>query len=284
MERPVVVGVDGSESGLEAVDWAADEAVLRGVPLRVLHASLWQRFEHCESPSPQADSGQSPERILAERILAAAQQRAARRQPDAHVTAEIQGSDPVEMLLRAGESAAMVVTGARGREPVREMLLGSVALGTAGRATCPTVVVRGGVRTFGGSGTVVLGVSARSQGTAAVSFAVEEAEARGWDLECVHALGRREGSDPEGVTARARAGESLDALALPVPARVNVRTAVLEGTPWHVLLDVARDAGLLVVGARRRQGIFGLELGLANHAALMRAPCPVAVVPEPMTA
>ncbi|MFC8434947.1 universal stress protein [Streptomyces sp. NPDC057253] len=34
-----MVGVDGSEPGLRAVDWASDEAALRGLPLRLVHAS-----------------------------------------------------------------------------------------------------------------------------------------------------------------------------------------------------------------------------------------------------
>jgi nucleotide-binding universal stress UspA family protein len=36
---PLVVGIDGSEASLEAVDWAADEAVRHGVPLDLLHAA-----------------------------------------------------------------------------------------------------------------------------------------------------------------------------------------------------------------------------------------------------
>ncbi|WP_448316081.1 universal stress protein, partial [Streptomyces sp. CO7] len=45
MRLPLVVGVDGSEQSLGAVDWAADEAALRGLPLRLVHASLWERYE-----------------------------------------------------------------------------------------------------------------------------------------------------------------------------------------------------------------------------------------------
>ncbi|WP_405653524.1 universal stress protein [Streptomyces sp. NBC_00019] len=36
---PLVVGIDGSQASLEAVDWAADEAARHDVPLRLLHAA-----------------------------------------------------------------------------------------------------------------------------------------------------------------------------------------------------------------------------------------------------
>ncbi|MFB7510384.1 universal stress protein, partial [Streptomyces broussonetiae] len=45
MERPLVVGVGGSDSSLQAVDWAADETARHGLPLRLVHASLWERHE-----------------------------------------------------------------------------------------------------------------------------------------------------------------------------------------------------------------------------------------------
>ncbi len=40
MELPLVVGVDGSDFSLAAVDWAVDEAIRRGLPLRLVHAAL----------------------------------------------------------------------------------------------------------------------------------------------------------------------------------------------------------------------------------------------------
>ena len=39
--RPVVAGVDGSESALAAVGWAAAEAARRRLPLRLLAAHTW---------------------------------------------------------------------------------------------------------------------------------------------------------------------------------------------------------------------------------------------------
>ena len=52
MTRSVVVGVDGSESSLAAVDLAATEARLRGLPLRVVHAFMWPELGAPLGPSP----------------------------------------------------------------------------------------------------------------------------------------------------------------------------------------------------------------------------------------
>lgn len=51
MELPLVVGVDGSDSSLAAVDWAVDEAARHGLPLRLLYGSLWERYEEVGRPS-----------------------------------------------------------------------------------------------------------------------------------------------------------------------------------------------------------------------------------------
>ncbi|EFL21494.1 putative stress-inducible protein [Streptomyces himastatinicus ATCC 53653] len=62
---------------------------------------------------------------------------------------------------------------------------------------------------------------------------------------------------------------------------VPVAYRAVEGPARKALLDASDQAGLLVVGARRRQGHFGMQLGLVNHAVLHHARCPVAVIPQP---
>ncbi|WP_255947497.1 universal stress protein [Streptomyces odontomachi] len=66
MELPLVVGVDGSEFGLRAVDWATEEAARYGLPLRLVHASLWQRYEQPGNTPSSGNIPTSPARSPAE--------------------------------------------------------------------------------------------------------------------------------------------------------------------------------------------------------------------------
>ncbi|MFB7511191.1 universal stress protein, partial [Streptomyces broussonetiae] len=63
---------------------------------------------------------------------------------------------------------------------------------------------------------------------------------------------------------------------------VEIRRHVVEGPAHRVLLDATAEADLIVVGAQRRHGHFGLQLGRIAHTLLHHARCPVAVVPQPV--
>ncbi|MDP4510008.1 universal stress protein [Nonomuraea turcica] len=67
MNRPIVVGVDGSPSSYEALAWAADDAARRGLDLRIVHVRAPWADEH---PLTAA----SDHRTLTELLAAAAAQ------------------------------------------------------------------------------------------------------------------------------------------------------------------------------------------------------------------
>lgn len=55
----------------------------------------------------------------------------------------------------------------------------------------------------------------------------------------------------------------------------------IEGHPARVLLDAATPADLLIVGSRGHGELVGVLLGSVSHHVVMRAECPVVVVPTP---
>ncbi|MET9893238.1 universal stress protein [Streptomyces sp. NPDC006465] len=292
MDLPLVVGVDGSEPGMRAVDWATDEAALRGLPLRLVYASLWERYE---GAALAEGLGRSSEQIMADRIVEAAAERAHRRAAGVKVTTDVLPEDAVSMLLTEGFGATALVLGSRGRSGIAERLLGSVSLTVAARAHCPVIVLRGGHDNQARAGRhrrVVLGVGDPSHGDAATRFAFREAAERGVPLEAVRAWRSpaHETTDhppttgepvrPHEQRAADILDEALSGAAADRPA-VDVRRRTVEGTARKVLLDASTEADLLVVGVRRHdsQGRIGMQLGRVAHAALHHAACPVAVVP-----
>ncbi|MFF3949020.1 universal stress protein [Streptomyces sp. NPDC001902] len=291
MTLPLVVGTDGSDAALKAVDWAADEAEVRGLPLRIVHASLWERYE---GRAPSFSRVPPEAQILAQHIASSARERAGLRRPGLEVSAEVLAEDTTYALLREATRATAVVVGHRGRGDMAGLLLGSVGLTLAGRAECPVVVVRGDreERDAGsGQGWIVLGVGPDENSAAAVEFAFHEAQLRGCGVRAVHAWRMPPGGSAEygyedeaAKNHRRRAEEHLDqALRAAATARPGVRhhRYVQEGHARKVLLATLDDADLLVVGARRRNSPFGLQLGPVNHAVIHHAPCPVALVPQP---
>ncbi|MEV7391889.1 universal stress protein [Streptomyces sp. NPDC091215] len=281
MTLPLVVGVDGSDGSLQAVDWAAAEAARHDLPLRLVHASLWERYE---GGIPGIGAERPSERVLAEHIVASAADRAARRAPDVKVTTDILPEDPVDALLSEGNNASLVVTGSRGRSELKGLLLGSVGLAVAGRAHCPVIVVRGD--TAGLSGTherILLGAGDPASGGAAARFAFREAAARGCPLDVVRAWRRPMTAEEPAREAESHASALLDALLREPTAEypdVRVRSVTVEGPAHRILVDRSAAADLVILGARRRHGHRGLQLGRVSHALLHHADCPVAVVPQ----
>lgn len=285
MDKPVTVGVDGSPSSMRALDWAADEAALHNLPLRIVHASLWERFE---GTTPAEDLPEARAEVAAlEKIIIDAEARARQRRPEVRVHAEVLPGEPVDVLVHAGEYAFALVVGHRGHHAlVRRLSTGSVGPGVAERAWCPTVVVGDFAPGLpSGNRQVVLGVGEGTDADAAhVAFALHEAHARGGVLVAVHALSRQETRhDPPGLGSPA--ADAL--LSAAVPARtalesgVVVHRHVVDGPAHHALLQAAQHADLLVLGVRHRHGMVHRELRPTHHAALRHSPCPVALVGVP---
>ncbi|MFF2779550.1 universal stress protein [Streptomyces sp. NPDC058052] len=290
MESPLVVGIDGSDPGLTALDWAVDEAVRQGRPLRIVYASLWERYEGAVPPwATDRPWGQ----VLADNVIGQAAERARRRAVGLSFTTHVAAEDAPGALLREGRGAWGVVVGARGRSELGDLLLGSVGLVVAARASCPVVVVRGDRQALEARHErILLGVGDQDADGPSVAFAFREAELRDAELDAVrtwrrplldtldHPLPRGEAGAYLAEEASGTLDKALAAHSRAHPG-VRVRRSCVEGAAHRVLTERSAAADLLVLGARRRDGIVGLQLGRVAHRALHHALCPVAVVPQP---
>ncbi|OKJ74709.1 universal stress protein [Streptomyces sp. TSRI0107] len=292
MVLPLVVGVDGSEPSLHAVDWAADEAVRHDCPLRIVHASLWERYEsEALADAPGTGPDVVTERDLVEGIVAGASQRARQRAPTLEISTDVVPEDPASALLSEARHAAAVVTGVRGRGPIRELLLGSVSLSLAARSPCPVVVVRGREQNRQAvNGLVVVGVGGGTD-RPAIRYALREGAVRGCEVEAVRAWrrpahGTPPQSQPTGEPARGEEeqaslllAEALDGADEEYPG-VSMHHTLFEGSARHALVARSSAADLVVIAARRPRGHLGPQLGLVGHTVLHHSECPVVVVPH----
>ncbi|GGN79754.1 universal stress protein [Streptomyces albiflavescens] len=289
MTLPLVVGVDGSDASLLAVDWAVDEALRHGVPLRIVHASPGERDE---GALPSTGSGQTSERVPAEHIVASAAERAERRNPDVEVTTDIIPEEAAAALVSEGNHAFALVTGSRGRGMLKGLLLGSVGPAVAARAQCPVMVVRGDRAGMAGThGRILLGLGDADTSAEALRFAFREADARGCILDVVRAWGshaydaggdRTRGEEPAHAPEE-RASTLLDALlgdSIADHPHVRTHRTTLEGPAGKTLAHRSAAADLVIIGAKRSTGHFGLQLGGVSDRLLHHAQCPVAVVPQ----
>ena len=283
-DQPIVVGVDGSETALDAVRWAAEEARTRGGWLRLVHAYVVPVgypvgfVGHRELGDALAGQAKA--------WLEQAAKVAVDTVPGLRVETVAKMAGVVPTLVRESETAAQVVLGTRGLGGFTGLLIGSTAVGLSGRAHCPVVIVRGAAEP---AGPVVVGVDGTPVGEAAIAYAFAAASAYGTELVAVHTW-----TDLLVETAFAGGAAALDFAPLAQAAEVElgerlagwrekypdvpVTRYVERERPGPALLRHAEKARLVVVGSRGRGGFRGLLLGSTSQHLLYHAPCPVVVV------
>ncbi|MFE7659151.1 universal stress protein [Streptomyces bottropensis] len=300
MTRTVTVGLDGSRESRAAAEWAAREARLSDLPLKLVHV-----YEPVPDPLAQAPIlGAETRRHWTERIPRESAEGLRLRHPGLRVSTEQLSGRPSELLVSAAKDAELLVLGSRGLSGIGGFLVGSVGLAVIAHAERPVVVVRAGEQAadehemdpagIPSAGSpfrpVVLGLDIESPDEELIAFAFEAAARRGTSLRVVH------GWNPPPYYAY---GLAVD-LELHASLALRENTVLTEvvrpwrkkfphvevteeshyGTPGNHLVDASREASLVVVGRRIRRNPFGAHIGPVTHAVLHHCTAPVAVVPH----
>lgn len=138
-EHLIVVGVDGSEASKDALRWAAGQAELTGATLNAMTAwDVPMGGYGLAIPVPlDLNLASDSRRVLDQAIAQTLGENGAAKV----WTTVIEGHPAVE-LLKAAETAELLVVGSRGHGAFTGMLLGSVSEHCVSHSPCPVVVVR----------------------------------------------------------------------------------------------------------------------------------------------
>lgn len=310
MPRTVTVGLDGSPESRAAAEWAAREAGLLGLPLKLVHVR--EPAPEPVAQVPLLDAGAfrhrgatgAPPARGPERVAREAAEGIRLRHPGLDVTTEQPAGRPSEVLARAAGDVELLVLGSRGLGGLGGFLVGSVGLSVVAHAERPVVLVRAAEQApdeheadpagVPSAGTpfrpVVLGLDIEDPHEELIGFAFAAARRRGTSLRVVHGWNPPASS----VHALSTVPGLCQSLALRESARLTEvlrpwrrKFADVEaaeessyGTVAGHLVDASREASLVVVGRRIRRSPLGAHIGPVAHAVLHHAAAPVAVVPH----
>jgi nucleotide-binding universal stress UspA family protein len=141
----VVVGVDASDRGHSALDYAFQYAARHGSRIHAIHAvhTVHDRTVPLPMPPVSAQDWVAPEQDLAAReLLADAVAPWALKHPAVEVETTVVDGSAAWALVQASKGAALVVVGSRGHGGFAGLLLGSVGQALLRHADCPVAVVR----------------------------------------------------------------------------------------------------------------------------------------------
>ena len=143
----IIVGVDGSEHSLSALDWAMNEADLRKTPLTVVSVSPIVTGIYGPGYAPgdyypvEEESRAQAEKATQDLVNQAVERRGAA--PAATVAVRALSGTAADELINASADADLLVVGARGAGGFARLVMGSVSTQVTHHALCPVVVVPG---------------------------------------------------------------------------------------------------------------------------------------------
>lgn len=289
-EKVILVGVDGSEASLRAVDWAAHEALRRGWRVHLVCSYALPSFTAAALDGGYAAVDDSAVQEGAQAVVDEARDRA--RGGGVEASSSLETGDPAGVLVDLSREVDMVVVGSRGGGGFAGRLLGTVSSTLPAHAHCPVVVVPVSPAKADGNVPVrriVVGVDGSDSARAALESALEEAAVWDAELTAVATVPVSTGAgvlawlpaavDREEVLADVREGLDVAVETALAGRDLRVRRHALDGNAAAILAEFSTAVDLLVVGSRGRGGFTGLLLGSTSQAVLQHARCPVMVVP-----
>jgi nucleotide-binding universal stress UspA family protein len=277
----IVVGVDGSPGAEHALQWALGLAEQAGGSVTAVMS--WEYPALAVLPAPLGMPLPPPERMDEATSAALSDVLAPIRATTSVPIEESVGrGGGAQVLLAAADGADLLVVGSRGRGRLASVLLGSVSRRVAAEATCPVIVVPQDAA-LDRTGPVVVGVDGSANSIEALRWAgrmtsgpIEAVHVFEYPFGPEYAIDEFEWADPQDLGRKLLEAVVEEALG----DRPDVTLTATQGDAREVLVEVAADASMLVVGARGAGGVEGALLGSVATGVAGAAQVPVVVVPN----
>ncbi len=282
----ILVGVDGSPESDAAVRWATAEALMRDLPLTLMHVispviTSWPVIP-LEASVTEWQQQNAEEVIDNARKLV---QSAAGDSEQLVVDTEIRYGDVSSTLAGGSRDAFMTVVGSHGRGTLGRAVLGSVSSVLAHHGHGPIAIIRAGEGVpRSRQAPVLLGVDGSSASEDATALAFDEASRRGVYLIALHAWSDAGVLSIVGMdwTEYQDVGQEVLADRLvrwqEKYPDVQVQRQVVCDEPTRWLIDESPQAQLVVVGSHGRGGFAGMVLGSVSRKVAHAAKVPVVIV------
>ncbi|OKI74966.1 hypothetical protein A6A27_40825 [Micromonospora sp. CB01531] len=261
----MVVAVDGGFGSVDALDWAAAQAMVCGAELRIVHA-----FHAPSALDPFALVAATGIEFAAIGTAASVVDDAAARvryiAPEVAVTTRIMPGSSASAILQEAPPSALVVLG----RPVHGSSRGRTVAKVLGRSRGPVAVVSfvGEIEPGPSGGRVVLAYDGERGSETAVDVAFREARRRGIDLTALL------------LDTAPRQGVRLDRWRQRFP-EVAVRDEVVTGPVGQRIVAESHGAALLVLPeAQRPHRPFRRRLRPWARAVVETAASPILLVPD----
>ena len=172
-----------------AVSWAAHEATMRGLPIKIVHVVAPTLMSSMMAPN---DTITQEQEVKARQILDQARRIVDERtgQAPSNVHAELRYAGVVGTLVDASRDAQMIVVGNRGLDAFGRQMLGSVSSGLLHHAHCPVAIIHdpdAAQREIRDDAPVLVGIDGSPASEAATALAFDEASRRRVPLVALHA-------------------------------------------------------------------------------------------------
>ncbi len=280
----ILVGIDGSERGRRALEWAISRATRDNASITMLAV-----IDNAIANKAGVDISILQETV--EDALNRKRDDALAAYPGIAIATQVAVGNIVDALVDAANEHDMVVVGSHHGHTIGETIGGAKGLRISVSTKVPTVIVPADWSADTEAKGIVMGVGPDEAVNAnALEFAANEAVACGQHLELISAWGLPAwlehsaeamggGLGPVGEQRQAEVDAAIVRLSASHPG-LDVSGRSLEGSsPSRVLVENSADAALLVLGTNSRNALGRTLFGSVTHSVLLNLTIPTVIVP-----